>query len=1359
MSRRIISLVLSFGLLFQQVSFAQVAAELNIANYLSKIGSNLVQDKFRPLHLRYFSYDSLNDNFKVLLDKGDLKNLKTPELENSTKTLLSYFLVGVALPDDMFWVNLRPDSQDQIIDPYLEKTDIGKIMLEADLQLKKDTALFTSPQAPEGREYWNRFYKKAAEIFGNENITIPTLTRPWIVPGEIIVREAKDSAYVYKASLKVMLEQDYLKDSATYNFKDERSKTLNKYSSQLIRELIIPKLTKEVNSSKRYAALRQVYYSLILSRWFKLRFTGKTGTYASLINTQNLTNLISKESWSKTDYFKQYQKSFQDGEYNIKEPVYTPTGQTIRSYFSGGINIASSAINTQNGIILSNDNAKKLGDVIGGRAVVDPRSLSLKPAAVSSPIKNSGEELPSSAVDINAEMYKEQLRPILQDKNKNVLDEIKRLNEEGKLSQIFPVMEVLKGKPKYVTKVFEHTLRVIEELELIKKGDMDGFNSRIEEWRKAWPKDWNFTWTFQGEEGTALFNKYCQIFQDVTETPEDRELLYIIALLHDVGEQVKTQGHPKESARMTELWLKQLGFREEQINKAKSVIRSHVDLGALYFAERTPDYLSSNPESLNIDLKSQEEQGYIKTLSLLTFVDTGEAIVGKKAEFYAEVGNNPKYLEELINNFYERRWKLFSSKADENIDDSKNVKVNEELKKLEELLSKEKMAKFKETINRGIQVIDYCIFFCRGLKGDSLVKMLFIIHKLIEGKPTNWDKITRVNLTAPSGVAPIVAAMIDKNILGKWDLKDITNLSPEDLINELEKKGLSVRYKDGQLFIYNWEYYNASLKLKELRQNSGLPFAVEPSNVPVEPSKNLFWSGLLCALHFDSPVYRRVERIGTVKESDFSKAGIFESLRDNGYIDKKGEIQPKFAKLDNYQNMSIDPAYGSFRKQIYDILKSHMEERYTGQPAYANANEGVDKNIKDLMVYDVSIPEFYSIREGENVRGFILESDAPIPPKAYFMHRGVFASREDIRKAFYDNKIRFDITVVPPAIWGVDFAKKVGHYHDPIDKPEIYQVVSGEVLWLMQKTDEKGNVVDFIAVKAKAGDIAIMLPGYGHVSVNLSETEPLVMADWLTWHQSSYYGSFKDKKGAAYYVIKNNQGKPELRSNPEYQKTQKVLPLPRQRVSKDEIPAFGLIKGIPIYNLVKLDDKEFSQKVRFLYYPEEFANLLTPEATLNDVKPEGRLEVSTSSPLNKEALEYLETLERSHGEVSISSIQSLSEKNTGGIDFRALPITIQAMGSFSGLNFKLPQLTKAELAQININSEMQQIKNMVQSGITPSGQRIKELVAACVQKKEMASQANSLLLCLADVFKLEEENASASSPELMEALVIVDSQS
>src|SRR3989339_2228209 len=124
--------------------------------------------------------------------------------------------------------------------------------------------------------------------------------------------------------MKVMLEHDYLNSpssgpnsqplTSNYNFSDPRMKELNEYSTQLIRELIIPKLTKEVNSSKRYAALRQVFFSLVMARWFKDTFqvTESPGhqspenSFINLIDSKNLTNLASKEPWSKTYYFNEY---------------------------------------------------------------------------------------------------------------------------------------------------------------------------------------------------------------------------------------------------------------------------------------------------------------------------------------------------------------------------------------------------------------------------------------------------------------------------------------------------------------------------------------------------------------------------------------------------------------------------------------------------------------------------------------------------------------------------------------------------------------------------------------------------------------------------------------------------------------------------------------------------------------------------------------------------------------------------------------------------------------------------------------------------------------------------------------------
>src|SRR3989338_2106368 len=435
--RKLLSLLLCFSFIFEQSVFAQVAQTLDISSYFNQARNAVIpQDKFRPLHLRYISYDSQSNDFKLLLDKGDtnfdnqtaneLTSSPANELNNATQELLNYFFIGLALPNEGFWVNLRPDTPDNIIDDDLAKTDIGRILLEADVQLKKDTAGLTSPQSPEGKEYWDKLYKRAGELFGTENITIPTLTRPWIVPNEIIIREAPDNAYIYKATLKVMLEEDYLgkseilnsesetnsnfkiQNSKSYEFKDPRLKELNEYSTQLLRELIIPKLTYQVNTSKRYAPLRQVYYSLILAQWFKQKL--RDGSFSELLPSKNrpysagtvpkidsgdLTNLVSKESNDKQDYFKQYQKSFAEGEYNLQEPVYTPMGQSIRRYMSGGIGLGN-ALNTVSSPFGDDVRLTKVKVNNGGFPVfinnlVDPldKVVNVKFDMVSSAVKNN----------------------------------------------------------------------------------------------------------------------------------------------------------------------------------------------------------------------------------------------------------------------------------------------------------------------------------------------------------------------------------------------------------------------------------------------------------------------------------------------------------------------------------------------------------------------------------------------------------------------------------------------------------------------------------------------------------------------------------------------------------------------------------------------------------------------------------------------------------------------------------------------------------------------------------------------------------------------------------------------------------
>ncbi len=354
-TRQFISIFLAVLLLCEQNVFAQVPLP-NSGIYFSIPVFSF--DKFRPVHLRYLE-GSPDGSLMFFLDKGDMQAASNGEIKTSSRILIDHFLVGLALPDDSFWVNLRPDAPDNMIDPEFGKTEAGRILLEADLNLKKDMARLTSPRTRQGKLYWQKLYSKAQELFGMEQVALPAYTRPWIVPGEIIVRQSARSAYIYKADLKVMLEEDYLGGGQAAVNADGRFRELNEYSSSLLRELVIPELTKEVNAGRRYAPLRQVYYSLIFARWMKEKYKEYSAvpynpgadpgdmffilnSCSRRINTGDLSGLTSAGRWDKNSFFRQYRDSFRKGEYNESEIVNTQYGQTIRQYVSGGINFGLS---------------------------------------------------------------------------------------------------------------------------------------------------------------------------------------------------------------------------------------------------------------------------------------------------------------------------------------------------------------------------------------------------------------------------------------------------------------------------------------------------------------------------------------------------------------------------------------------------------------------------------------------------------------------------------------------------------------------------------------------------------------------------------------------------------------------------------------------------------------------------------------------------------------------------------------------------------------------------------------------------------------------------------------------------------
>jgi len=64
------------------------------------------------------------------------------------------FFVWLALPPQSFTVNLNPSEPDRIVDSQLGRTDAGRILLEADLRMKKTVARLIHPRSRLGARFW-----------------------------------------------------------------------------------------------------------------------------------------------------------------------------------------------------------------------------------------------------------------------------------------------------------------------------------------------------------------------------------------------------------------------------------------------------------------------------------------------------------------------------------------------------------------------------------------------------------------------------------------------------------------------------------------------------------------------------------------------------------------------------------------------------------------------------------------------------------------------------------------------------------------------------------------------------------------------------------------------------------------------------------------------------------------------------------------------------------------------------------------------------------------------------------------------------------------------------------------------------
>ncbi|MBF0505043.1 MAG: hypothetical protein HQL14_08080 [Candidatus Omnitrophica bacterium] len=288
--------------------------------------------EFTPAHLvgmRVHPDNALQ--FDFLIHRGDSPlSGESKRLEYSK--LVKYFLASLTIPDEDQWVNLSPYEKDRIIKDDFGATEMGRDLLTQDYLLKQIMSSLIYPEEGLGRKFWDRVYERAFKEYGATNIPVNTFNKVWIIPDEAAVYESGDTVYVLRNHLKVMLEEDY------FSLKVHATADAHALGSQIIREIIIPELEKEVNEGKNFANLRQIYSGMILAAWYKhaLKESVLGKVYA---NRAKVKGVNQDDPKNNELIYRQYLKAFKKGVFNYIKEDMDKYAHTIipRKYFSGGI--------------------------------------------------------------------------------------------------------------------------------------------------------------------------------------------------------------------------------------------------------------------------------------------------------------------------------------------------------------------------------------------------------------------------------------------------------------------------------------------------------------------------------------------------------------------------------------------------------------------------------------------------------------------------------------------------------------------------------------------------------------------------------------------------------------------------------------------------------------------------------------------------------------------------------------------------------------------------------------------------------------------------------------------------------------
>ncbi len=229
------------------------------------------------------------------------------------------------------------------------------------------------------------------------------------------------------------------------------------------------------------------------------------------------------------------------------------------------------------------------------------------------------------------------------------------------------------------------------------------------------------------------------------------------------------------------------------------------------------------------------------------------------------------------------------------------------------------------------------------------------------------------------------------------------------------------------------------------------------------------------------------------------------------------------------------------------------------------------------LIYDEGVfPVIPAVRTYSAGKSVYIEKNAE-EQELYYMYR--YFEKNSDAEIFKKNNLEYDITVIKNGFVGDEFIKTIGHYHglvpgQDITYPEIYEVIEGNIDYILQTQPDENNEVDVIIVKAEAGDKIIIPPNYGHISINPGSTTAVSSnINLRDLPATANYNAYSDYNGGAVFETKEG-----FIDNPRYVIRSKKI------VKPNESPEFGLFKNKSLYNSVI----EYPEKFDFMVNPQNY---------------------------------------------------------------------------------------------------------------------------------------------------------------------------